>query len=870
MNTKYDQKKIESKWYNYWLENNLFSSKPNGKPPYTVLMPPPNVTGILHMGHMLNNTIQDVLVRRARMLGFNACWVPGTDHAAIATEAKVTEKITNDGIDKNTLSREDFLEHAWDWTDKHGGLILKQLQTLGVSCDWSRMKFTMDEDMSESVIDTFIDLYDKGLIYRDQKMINWDPKAKTAISDEEVVYKEQQSNLYYVDYKLCNSDKVITIATTRPETILGDMAICVNPNDPRYVNLIGHNVLVPLINRVIPIISDDYIDQDFGTGALKVTPAHDINDYVIGEKYNLEILSVIDEDGLIDDAGILYIGQDRFVVRKQIIKDIKNIGQLSKVEVIQNKVGFSERTNEIIEPRLSIQWFCKMDKLMEPALENVLNDNIKFYPKKLKNTYRHWMTNIRDWCLSRQLYWGHRIPAYYYNSSDFVVAKNKEEALLLARNKSNNSNLVLSELRQDDDVLDTWFSSWLWPITVFDGVRNKDNNDFSYYYPTSDLVTGHDILFFWVARMIIAGYEFNNAPPFKNVYFTGMVRDQQRRKMSKSLGNSPSPIDLINKYGADGVRSGMLFASPAGNDLLFDESLCDQGRRFSNKIWNAFQLINSWEEVEVGQSDVNKFAVDWFDNKFKQDLVKINNSFEDFKISDSLMITYKLIWDDFCSSYLEIIKPKDKKIDILTKSMTINFFENLLILLHPFKPFVTEELWQNLRHRESGQSIMYCSWPKSMDEQVNVNLLDEFDHLFKLVASIRNIRKEKNISMRQSIDLMTTNESVISFSAIVKTLCNINTIDLYVDSEISMFPFLVSTHRYFIPMTFEVNNEDEKDKITTQIKYLKGFLNSVDRKLSNKRFMDNAPDHVVNIEKNKREDTIIKLKSLEIQFNSFD
>ncbi len=869
MTNKYNPNNIESKWYEYWLKNGFFSSRPDNRNPYTILMPPPNVTGVLHMGHMLNNTVQDVLVRRARMLGYNACWIPGTDHAAIATEAKVTKKLKDDGIDKNTLSREQFVKHAWEWTHKHGDLILNQLKRLGVSCDWERKKFTLDEDMSESVIEAFIILYKKGLIYRDQKMINWDPKAQTALSDEEVIYKEQESKLFYIDYKLYNNNKTITVATTRPETILGDMAICVNPDDNRYKNLIGQKAIVPLIDRLIPIISDDYIDPEFGTGALKVTPAHDINDYIIGQKYNLEILSVIDENGLIDPNGQLYVGQDRFIVREQIISDIEKIGQLNKIELINNKVGFSERTDEIIEPRLSTQWFCKMDDLVKPALENVLNEKISFYPKKIQNTYRHWLTNIRDWCLSRQLYWGHRIPAFYYNQSDYVVAKNKEEALKIARSESNNFNLQISDLKQDNDVLDTWFSSWLWPISVFDGIRNRDNKDFNYYYPTSDLVTGHDILFFWVARMIIAGYEFNNKSPFDNVYFTGMVRDQKRRKMSKSLGNSPDPIDLINKYGADGVRCGMLFSSPAGNDLLFNETLCEQGKKFSNKIWNAFKLINSWQDLKQEQISMNKYAVEWFKQKLSNDLIKINNCFKEFKISECLMILYKLIWDDFCSVYLEIIKPHDKQLDSVTKKQTVVFFEQLLILLHPFKPFITEEIWQKTRKRDANQSIMLCEWPK-LDNSINKDLLTDFNHLLKLVASVRNIKKEKNISSKQPIDIVSSNEYMIRFSTIIEKLCSINSFSLLEANYNGYFPFLVDTHRYYISMNFEVDSQNEKDKIMTQINYLKGFLKSVKSKLNNARFVNNAPKSIIEIEKKKKTDTLLKLKSLENQLKSFN
>ena len=870
MQSKYNPKNIESKWYQYWLNNHMFDSNPVSRMPYTILIPPPNVTGVLHMGHMLNNTIQDVLIRRARLLGFNACWVPGTDHASIATEAKVIKKLKKLGIKKEELSRDEFLLHAWEWTDKHGGIILEQLKRLGASCDWRRVKFTMDTDMSKSVIKSFIKLYNEGYIYRGQKMINWDPQAKTAISDEEVIYKEQDSDLYYIDYKFINSNKKITIATTRPETILGDTAICVHPDDKRYQEFIGQKVLVPLINREIPIISDEYIDPEFGTGALKVTPAHDINDYSIGEKNNLDIISVIDQDGLISKSGQLYVGEDRFVVRKKIIQDIELASQLNKVEAIKNKVGFSERTNVVIEPRLSTQWFMKMEKIAKPALNAVMNNDINFYPHNTKKTYNHWMSNIRDWCLSRQLWWGHRIPAYYYNESEYVVAETIQDALAIAIKKSGNHELVESDLQQDEDVLDTWFSSWLWPLSVFDGVENPDNQDFNYYYPTSDLVTAPDILFFWVARMIIAGYKFHNLPPFKNVYFTGVVRDQNRRKMSKSLGNSPDPIDLMDKYGADGVRTAMLFASPAGNDLLFDEHLCEQGRNFSNKIWNAFRLIDSWNIKKGVLSSTEECAISWFENKFIKEIEELNRLFKEFRISDALMTMYKLIWDDFCSCYLEMIKPPNKEISVIAHNKTIIFFERLLVCLHPFMPFVTEEIWHSLSDRREGDSISLCSWPEVNSNLFDTDIILNFKHLFELIATIRKIRKEQNVPFKKSLNLFVEKEDMLPFKDVLKKMCNIESVNLLRKENEQLFPFLVNTRKYFISMIFSVNSSEEIDKINVQINYLKGFLNSVDSKLSNNNFLKNAPKSVVDIELKKKQDTVNKIESLQEQLKSFN
>ena len=871
MDAQYNPSKIEHIWYDYWMSHNLFDSKPDNKVPYTILIPPPNVTGILHMGHMLNNTIQDVLIRRARLLGFNACWVPGTDHASIATEAKVLSKLKAEGIDKKDLSRDQFLKHAWNWTDKHGGIILNQLKRLGASCDWKRVKFTMDKDMSDSVRKAFIMLHSKGYIYRGKKMINWDPEAQTAVSDEEVIYKEQDSKLYYIKYGLVDANNSITIATTRPETILGDTAICVHPKDKRYSSLIGAYVYVPLINRKIPIITDTYIDPEFGTGALKVTPAHDINDYLIGEKNNLEIISVIDKNGKMDEDAKMYVGEDRFLVRDKIINDIKNLGQLDKIESIKNKVGFSERTDSIIEPRLSSQWFMKMDEMADSALKNVLNNNVKFYPNKFKNVYKHWMENIRDWCLSRQLWWGHQIPAFYYNNNkDYVVANNINEALILAKEKTKNNQLLLSDLTQEEDVLDTWFSSWLWPISVFDGINHPDNSDYQYYYPTNDLVTGHDILFFWVARMIMSGYEFEKKPPFKNVYFTGMVRDQKRRKMSKSLGNSPDPIKLIDKYGSDAVRVGMLFASPAGNDLLFDENLCEQGRNFSNKIWNSFRLISSWKIQEKNQDSISKEVIYWFENKLTFDIELVNRYFLEFRISDALMVLYKLFWNDFCGHYLEFIKPVDKYIDTQTQKRTLEFFEILLTLLHPFMPFITEEIWQKIKLRKDGDSISLLNWPSKIIDQCNNDAIQKFNHLFKVIASIRNIRNDKNISYKEKLSLFVANKDNLIFTDILKKVCNLDKVEYSVKESENTFPFLVDKTKYYIPLTFTIDPLLESKKIEDEINYLEGFLNSINKKLSNKNFINNAPENIINVEKKKKMDTLIKLESLKKQLNTFN
>ena len=857
----YNSLEVESKLYNYWLKNKFFSSKIDKKKPnYTLLMPPPNVTGILHMGHVLNNTIQDILVRRARQLGFNACWVPGIDHASIATEAKVVEKLKKEGVSKSDISREDFLKHAWRWKEKHGDIILNQLKRLGASCDWDRVKFTMDDDMSESVINVFIELFEKGLIYRGVRMVNWDPKAKTAISDEEVIYKEQNSTLFYIDYKLVNSDSTITIATTRPETILGDTAICVNPNDKRYKSLIGKKAVVPLINREIPIISDDYIDPEFGTGALKVTPAHDINDYKIGKKNNLEVISVIDNDGLISREGELYVGIDRFEARKKIIKDIKSINQFNKKETINNKVGFSERTNVIIEPKLSMQWFCSVNDISTPALESVLKNEINFFPVNFKNIYKHWMENIQDWCISRQLWWGHRIPVFYYDKDKFVVAKNKQEALIKINKTEGFESLTLEDIAQDEDVLDTWFSSWLWPISVFNGINERNNKEIEYYFPTNDLVTGPDIIFFWVARMIMAGFSFYDKIPFKNVYFTGIVRDKKRRKMSKSLGNSPDAIELINKYGADGVRSGMLFSSNAGNDLLFDESLCEQGRNFSNKIWNAFRLVNSWEVSSNMQSSINKISIDWFNSRFSEELISINDSFKKFRISECLMKIYKLIWDDFCSYYLELIKPNNQMVDIETKNKTIYFFENLMIILHPFMPFITEEVWMKIIKRENSESIVYSKWPNEI--KPDKKLLTSFTFLFKLISKIRQIKKEKGLSQKSSIELYIEDKLDDSKIKILKKMCFISKIDVVKGKIEGSFPFLLDTNKYYLVLPLKINKEEEKMRLQKDLDYQMSFLKSVEKKLSNENFLKNAPDKVLQLERKKQQDAKTKIDSL--------
>ncbi|KRO54720.1 MAG: valine--tRNA ligase, partial [Cryomorphaceae bacterium BACL11 MAG-121001-bin54] len=799
----------EQKWYKHWLEKGYFHSTPDKREAYTIVIPPPNVTGVLHMGHMLNNTLQDVMIRRARMMGYNACWVPGTDHASIATEAKVVAKLAKEGIKKSDLTREEFLAHAFDWKNKHGGMILEQLKKLGASCDWERTKFTMDDDMSESVIKVFVDLYNKGLIYRGVRMVNWDPSAQTALSDEEVIHKEINSKLYYIGYNIEGSDEKITVATTRPETILGDAAICVNPSDKRYTHLKGKNAIIPLIGKIIPIIFDDYVDMEFGTGALKITPAHDINDYKIGHKHSLEIIDVLNDNGTLSEAAQLYIGKDRFVVREEIAVDLEKNGFLVKTEEHQNKVGFSERTNVVIEPKLSMQWFCKMEEFSKPALEHVMNDDIQFHPAKFKNTYRHWMENIKDWCVSRQLWWGQQIPAYYYEGNKFVVAPTKEEALLLA--KKENPNITIADLRQDEDVLDTWFSSWIWPISVFDGIRNPDNKEINYYYPTNDLITGPDILFFWVARMIMAGYEYRKELPFKNVYLTGLVRDKQGRKMSKSLGNSPDPIELMEKYGADGVRVGMLLCAPAGNDLPFDEGLCEQGRNFSNKIWNAFRLIKGWEVSDCEQPESAKQAIIWFENKINKAIIEIDESYTKYRISEALMSTYKLIWDDFCSWYLEIVKPNyGSPIDSITYQKTIQQLEKILKLLHPFMPFLSEEIWHLVKERE--EDIIIANWPKA--GAIDTSLLEDFETITEVIAGIRTIRKTQNIPNKEPLSLEVINHQIQSnnLNTIIAKLGNLSVINAISEKPASSFSFMVKANEFFIPIgnTIDVTFELEK------------------------------------------------------------
>ncbi|MDP7566769.1 MAG: valine--tRNA ligase, partial [Flavobacteriales bacterium] len=839
----------EDKWYAHWMEKGYFNSIPDERESYTIVIPPPNVTGVLHMGHMLNNTLQDVMIRRARMMGFNACWVPGTDHASIATEAKVVQKLASEGIEKNDLTREEFLSHAFEWKDKHGGIILEQLKKLGASCDWDRTKFTMDDDMSESVIKVFVDLFNKGLIYRGVRMVNWDPSAQTALSDEEVIHKEVNSKLYHIAYNIEGSDEKLTIATTRPETILGDSAICVNPNDTRYTHLKGKKAIVPLVNRVIPIIFDEYVDMEFGTGALKITPAHDINDYQLGDKHGLETIDILNDDGTLSKNAQLYIGKDRFEVRKEIAVDLEKEGFLVKTEEYKNKVGFSERTDAVIEPKLSMQWFCKMEEFSKPALEHVMNDDIQFHPAKFKNTYRHWMENIKDWCVSRQLWWGQQIPAFFYEGNKFVVAETKEEALILAQKEK--SDVTLADLRQDEDVLDTWFSSWLWPISVFDGIRNPDNEEINYYYPTNDLVTAPEILFFWVARMIMAGYEYQGKLPFKNVYLTGIVRDKQGRKMSKSLGNSPDPIDLMGIYGADGVRVGMLLSSPAGNDLPFDEGLCEQGRNFSNKIWNAFRLIKGWEVADIDQPESAKQAINWFENKISKSITEIDESYSKYRISEALMSTYKLVWDDFCSWYLEMVKPDyETSIDSITYQKTIENLEKLLKLLHPFMPFLSEEIWHLIDDREND--IIVSDWPKS--EKVDKIILDDFDIVSEVVSSIRNFKKQKQISNKEQISLfIKLNESHCkNMDPIICKLGNIEKVE-YTEKEIEgSFSFRVKSNEYFIPLDGNIDIEAELEKLQKELDYTKGFLKSVNGKLSNERFVSGAPEQVVANEKKKQ------------------
>jgi valyl-tRNA synthetase len=857
--------KIEEKWYNHWLKKGYFHSEPDDRIPYTIVMPPPNVTGVLHMGHILNHTIQDVIIRKARMQGFNTCWVPGTDHASIATEAKVLKKLSDEGINKDNISREEFMDHAYAWKEKHGGIILEQLKKLGASCDWDRTKFTMDKDMNESVIKVFIDLFNKGLIYRGVRMVNWDPSAQTAISDEEVIHKEVNSKLYHISYNIKGSDEKITIATTRPETILGDTAICVNPLDKRYTHLKNKSAIVPLINREIPIIYDEYVDIEFGTGALKVTPAHDINDYNLGDKHNLETIDILNNDGTLNENAKLYVGIDRFKVREDIVVELANQGFLIDSEDITNKVGYSERTQAVIEPKLSMQWFCKMEELSKPALKHVMNDDIRLHPAKFKNTYRHWMENIKDWCVSRQLWWGQQIPAYFYEGNKYVVAENIDLALSLAQKE--NPSLKKSDLRQDEDVLDTWFSSWLWPISVFDGIRNPENKEIQYYYPTNDLVTGPDILFFWVARMIVAGYEFKKELPFKDVYLTGLVRDKQGRKMSKSLGNSPDPLELIEKYGADGVRVGMLLCAPAGNDLPFDENLCEQGRNFSNKIWNAFRLIKGWEVSSVPQEDASKYAIKWFENKRDQTIKNINYAFSKYRISEALMFTYKLVWDDFCSLYLEIIKPEyQQPIDRKTYDSTIKFLDDILKLLHPFMPFLSEELWHQIDDRE--EDIIISSWPmvKDIDEQ----LINDFENTVEIVSGIRNIRKQKNITKKEKLELLIIEkrQSKNNLQSIIIKLGHLSSIK-HTDTKVeSAFSFMVKSNQYFIPLLDDFDKESELEKLHKDLEYTKGFYKIVEGKLSNEKFVKNAPEQLVQNEKNKLKDAKEKIRILTEKINS--
>ena len=884
--SKYNPADVEGKWYQYWLDNKLFSSKPDGREPYTVVIPPPNVTGVLHMGHMLNNTIQDILVRRARMTGKNACWVPGTDHASIATEAKVVNKLAQQGIKKTDLTREEFLKHAWAWTEEHGGIILKQLRKLGASCDWDRTAFTMDEKRSESVIKVFVDLYNKGLIYRGVRMVNWDPKALTALSDEEVIYKEEHSKLYYLRYYIANDDmsgetgaegevvhrdaqgrRYAVVATTRPETIMGDTAMCINPNDPKNHWLKGKKVIVPLVGRVIPVIEDDYVDIEFGTGCLKVTPAHDVNDYILGEKYNLPSIDIFNDNGTISEAAGLYVGMDRFDVREQIEKDLAAANLLEKVEAYTNKVGFSERTNVAIEPKLSMQWFLRMQHFADMALPPVMNDELKFYPAKYKNTYRNWLENIKDWCISRQLWWGHRIPAYYLPEGGFVVAETPEKALELAKEKTGNQNLKVEDLRQDDDCLDTWFSSWLWPISLFDGINNPGNEEIKYYYPTSDLVTGPDIIFFWVARMIMAGYEYMGDMPFRNVYFTGIVRDKIGRKMSKSLGNSPDPLDLIDKYGADGVRMGMMLAAPAGNDILFDDALCEQGRNFNNKIWNAFRLVKGWQVADIEQPEYAKLATEWFDNLLVKVSAEMNDLFSKYRLSEALMLVYKLFWDEFSSWYLEMIKPAyGQPIDKKTYETTLHFFDVLLRQLHPFMPFITEELWQHIYDRKPGESIMTAQLEtfEERDLQAANELCNTFDQLKEIISGVRNIRLQKNIAQKEALEMLVLGENtrLMAYAEVVKKMANLSAVTVVDSKPEGAASFMVGTTEYFIPLGNLIDVEEELKKLEADLKYQEGFLQSVLKKLSNEKFVSKAPANVIEMERKKQSDAETKIAAL--------
>ena len=879
--SKYNPADVEGKWYQYWLDHKLFSSKPDGREPYTVVIPPPNVTGVLHMGHMLNNTIQDILVRRARMMGKNACWVPGTDHASIATEAKVVNRLAQQGIKKTDLTREEFLKHAWAWTEEHGGIILKQLRKLGASCDWDRTAFTMDETRSKSVIKVFVDLYNKGLIYRGVRMVNWDPKALTALSDEEVIYKEEHSKLYYLRYYVADDDmsgetgaeseivhrdaqgrRYAVVATTRPETIMGDTAMCINPADPKNQWLKGKKVIVPLVGRVIPVIEDSYVDIEFGTGCLKVTPAHDVNDYMLGEKYNLPSIDIFNDNGTLSEAAGLYVGMDRFDVRAQIEKDLDAAGLLEKVEAYTNKVGFSERTNVAIEPKLSMQWFLKMQHFADMALPPVMNDELKFYPAKYKNTYRNWLENIKDWCISRQLWWGHRIPAYYLPKGGFVVAETPEQALELAKEKTGDANLKMEDLRQEDDCLDTWFSSWLWPISLFDGINNPGNEEIKYYYPTADLVTGPDIIFFWVARMIMAGYEYMGDMPFRNVYFTGIVRDKIGRKMSKSLGNSPDPLELIEQFGADGVRMGMMLAAPAGNDILFDEALCEQGRNFNNKIWNAFRLVKGWQVADIEQPEYAKLATEWFDSMLAKTAEEVNDLFGKYRLSEALMAVYKLFWDEFSSWYLEMVKPAyGQPIDKVTYEKTLAFFETLLKLLHPFMPFITEELWQHIYDRQPGESIMTQTLVKDMP--YNETLIAQFEAVKEVISGIRTIRLQKNIAQKEALVLEVTGENpVAGFGSVIAKLCNLSEIKQVETKSEGAAAFMVGTTEYAVPLGNLINVEEELKKLEADLKYQEGFLQSVMKKLSNEKFVSKAPANVIEMERKKQADAETKIAAL--------
>ncbi len=860
---KYDPALTEEKWYNKWMKNKLFKSVPDSREPYCIVIPPPNVTGVLHMGHVLNNTLQDVLVRKARMNGKNALWLPGTDHASIATEAKVVAKLKNEGIDKKDISRDEFLKHAYEWKNKHGSIILEQLKKLGCSCDWERTKFTMDTDLYESVILVFVDLFRKGLIYRGVRMVNWDPKALTAVSDEEVIYKEENSKLYYCKYFVeGNNNEYITIATTRPETILGDTAVCVHPSDDRYKHFVGKNVIVPLVNRVVKVIADEYVDPEFGTGALKITPAHDINDYNIGLKYNLPVIDIFNDNGTLNEKAVFYIGTDRFEARKLIVKELEEKKLLEKVENYTNKVGYSERTDEVIEPRLSLQWFMKMSNMAKPALNVVMNETIKFHPTKFKNTYKYWMENVRDWCISRQLWWGQRIPAWYLPDGQFVVASNENEALILAKKIKGYENITLNDLKQDEDVLDTWFSSWLWPISVFDGIRNPDNADIKYYYPTNDLITAPEILFFWVARMIMAGLEYRKQIPFHNVYLTGIVRDKKGRKMSKSLGNSPDPLELIKIYGADGVRAGMLLTSPAGNDLPFDESLCEQGRNFSNKIWNALRLVKNWEVDDKPQPDYSLNATIWFNSKLSEEVNIINEHFEKYRISDALMAVYKLIWDDFCSWYLEIIKPPfGEAIDTKTYNSTIEFFEKIIKLLHPFMPFITEEIFSLIKQRNTEDFLMTSEWVKS--ETIEQDIIKDFNKAKDIIICIRTLRKDNNIAFKEEISLLVNKKedlmAINNFSSVIIKLCNLSGISYSESKPENIYSFVSGTSEYFVPAKGKIDKSAELNKLEEELSYLKGFLASVEKKLSNEKFVNNAPTEVVEAEKKKQSDALSKI-----------